>query len=182
MHAEQQQLATDLHDGRRKYQRLEADMQGNEALIQEERQEWQLKRANLDREERIDRRRRQSLDAERRRIEEEESELNEQFNNLQLDNEEERIEAEQSVEKLRKRDMMKRNLIPFLGVLGGTRLALAGAVTGLAPLTGTGTGVGFAYAAKFRFSRKPEAHDENRPSTWDALLGGAQGAVGSGID
>jgi hypothetical protein len=180
--AEQRQLAGQLEEGQHKYRRLEADMQGNESLIEEERRDWQLRRANLDREEQIGRRKRQSIDAERRRIEEEELEFDEQFNELQFDNEEERVEAAKIVENLRKREVMKRNLMPFLGVLGGVGLAVAGAVTGLAPLTGAGIGVGFGYAAKLQFSRKPKTDDKDQPSMWDTLLWGGQGAAGASVD
>ncbi|KAF4470799.1 hypothetical protein FALBO_2295 [Fusarium albosuccineum] len=179
--AEQQQLSVELEQGRRNYQRLEADMVGNDALLEEERQEWQRRRQELSREERTGRRSRESLEAERQRIEEEESEFNEQFNELHMDNEEERLDVGQTVERLRKRDVMKRNLLPFLGILGGTGLAIAGTVTGLAPLAGAGIGVGFAYASKLEFSRRAEDHTGKFP-IWEPLLGGGQGASSASLN
>ncbi|KAH7129193.1 hypothetical protein EDB81DRAFT_950889 [Dactylonectria macrodidyma] len=182
MRAEQQQLSAELEQSRSKYQQLKVDMTGNKELIEEERREWQLKRMRLGREELTGRRTRQSLEAERRRIDKEELELNEQYYELQRDKEENRIEVEEAVAKLRKRDVMKKNLIAFLGVLGGTGLAVAGVVTGIAPLAGSGIGMGFASAAKFKFSRMPKDHERRRFSMQEALLGGGQGAAGASIN
>ncbi|KAF5009926.1 hypothetical protein FDECE_3911 [Fusarium decemcellulare] len=179
--AEQQRLSVKLEQGRRKYQLLEANIVGNNALLEEERQGWQRRRQELSREERAGRRSRESLEAERQRIAEEESEFNEQFNELHMENEEERLDVGQTVERLRKRDVMKRNLLPFLGVLGGTGLAIAGTVTGLAPLAGAGIGMGFAYASKLEFCRNAEDHRGKFP-VWEPMLEGGQGAWGASLD
>ncbi|KAF4955416.1 hypothetical protein FSARC_11848, partial [Fusarium sarcochroum] len=138
--AEQQQLAEEVKKNRRSYERLQADTLANSTTLEEERAGWQSRRRELDQEERLGSRTRQSAEAERQNIAEEESDFNESFQQLNNENEEQCIQAESIVEKLRKRDVMKRNLLPFLGVLGGTGLAVAGAVTGLAPLAGAGIG------------------------------------------
>ncbi|KAM5352744.1 hypothetical protein ACJ41O_005466 [Fusarium nematophilum] len=180
--AEHQQLTLELEQSRNKCQRLKADMAGNKRLIEEECREWNLKRMRLDREERTGHRTRQSLEAERLRIDKEEGELSEQYEELQMGREEEKAEAEETAARLRKRDVMRRNLMAFLGVLGGTGLAVAGVVTGIAPLAGAGIGVGFASAAKFNFSRRPEDHERRRFPAQEPLLGGGQGASGASID
>ncbi|RBR20217.1 hypothetical protein FVER53590_09924 [Fusarium verticillioides] len=133
-------------------------------------------------EERLGHRTRESAQEERRRIEEEENDFHESLQQLSLENEEQCVETQQMVEKLRKRDVMKRNLLPLLGVLGGTGLAIAGTVTGLAPLAGAGIGVGFAYASKLEFSRKTEDHTSSKFSLWEGVLGGGQGAAGASLD
>ncbi|KLO86380.1 uncharacterized protein LW93_11155 [Fusarium fujikuroi] len=179
---EQKQLARDVEKGRRDYQRLLQDNSANDALLVEERQSWQLRRQELDDEERLGHRTRASAQQERQRIEEEERDFHESLQQLSLENEEQCIETQQIVEKLRKRDVMKRNLLPLLGVLGGTGLAIAGTVTGLAPLAGAGIGVGFAYASKLEFSRKAGDHASSKYSLWEGVLGGGQGAAGASLD
>lgn len=175
--AEQQLVSVELEEARRTHQRLEADMASNHTLLEEERRRWQLRRLELDQEGRMGRRTRESLEAERQRITEEES----TFDELHQDNEEQALKVQQTVARLRKRDVLKRNLLPFLGVLGGTGLAIAGAVTGLAPLAGAGIGVGFSYASRLVFSRRLEKHG-GKLSLWEPLLGGGQGASGASLD
>ncbi|UPK94699.1 hypothetical protein LCI18_005634 [Fusarium solani-melongenae] len=175
--AEQQLVSVKLEEGRRAHQRLEADMVSNHTLLEEERRRWQLRRLKLDQEGRMGRRSRESLEAEHQRINEEES----VFDELHQDNEEDVLEVEQTVARLRKRDVLKRNLLPFWGLLGGTGLAIAGAVTGLAPLAGAGIGVGFSYASRLVFSRRLESH-HGKLSLWEPLLSGGQGASGASLD
>ncbi|KAF5586890.1 uncharacterized protein FSUBG_11989 [Fusarium subglutinans] len=179
---EQKQLAKEAEKGRRDYQRLLNENSANDALLGEERQSWRLRRQELDDEVRLGHRTRTSAQEERQRIEDEENDFHESFQQLSLENEEQSIETQQMVEKLRKRDVMKRNLLPLLGVLGGTGLAIAGTVTGLAPLAGAGIGVGFAYASKLEFSRKAEDHTSSTFSLWEGVLGGGQGAAGASLD
>ncbi|KAG9506507.1 hypothetical protein J7337_000039 [Fusarium musae] len=179
---EQKQLAKEVEKGTRDYQRLLHDNSANDALLGEERQNWQLRRQELEDEERLGHRTRESAQEERRRIEEEENDFHESLQQLSLENEAQCVETQQMVEKLRKRDVMKRNLLPLLGVLGGTGLAIAGTVTGLAPLAGAGIGVGFAYASKLEFSRKTEDHTSSKFSLWEGVLGGGQGAAGASLD
>ncbi|RGP71717.1 hypothetical protein FLONG3_7021 [Fusarium longipes] len=136
--AEQQQLAQEVEKGRQKHERLKADSAANAALLQEGRQSRQMKRQKVEYEERIGRLSRANANAKRREIAEEEEEEIESVKQLNQDNEEERIDTEKAVEKMRKRDVLKRNLFPLLGILGGTGLAVAGVVTGLMPLAGAG--------------------------------------------
>ncbi|KAL4729785.1 hypothetical protein ACLX1H_004213 [Fusarium chlamydosporum] len=136
--AEQQQLAQEVERGRQAHERLKADSAANVTVLQEERQSWQLRRRQVDYEERIGRRSRANANAERQEIAEEEAQLNESLEQLNLENEEQCIDTEEAVEKMRKRDVLKRNLFPLLGILGGTGLAVAGVVTGLMPLAGAG--------------------------------------------
>ncbi|KAH6869156.1 hypothetical protein B0T10DRAFT_467437 [Thelonectria olida] len=130
---DQQKLAAEVEEGRRKYQRLQEEMKSNEELLREERHHWEMKRAKLDEAARAGWRRRESLDTAYQEIDDEETLLNEQLGEFQDENEENMSQTSQNLQKLRKRDVMKRNLFPILGVLAGVGLAVAGGVTGIFP-------------------------------------------------
>ncbi|GIJ91252.1 hypothetical protein Asppvi_010217 [Aspergillus pseudoviridinutans] len=150
----QQNLAAELKEERRKYQRLQDEMKSNEELLEEERYHWEIKRAKLDQEARTGRRRRESIDMEYQHIDEEELLLNEQLDEFQHANEEDMSKTSESVLRLRKREVVKRNILPFLGVLAGVGLTVAGAVTGLIPLAGAGVGFTVSSASGMNLSRK----------------------------
>ncbi|KAL4872762.1 hypothetical protein BDV12DRAFT_193106 [Aspergillus spectabilis] len=152
--ADIQQLAAETEAGRRKCLTLEAEMKENALLMEEQCREWEQQRLKLAREGQARRRRRQSIEKEYHRIEQEELDLKHQIKEVELENEEEYMEAGERVEKIRKREILKRNLIPFLGILGGTGLTITGAVTGLVPLIGAGVGIGFSGASSLQLSRK----------------------------
>lgn len=129
---QQQHVATDLDDKKRHFDRLAADRDDTEALLNHEVMDWD------------------------------------------------------SIDKLRKRDVMKRNLLPLLGILAGTGMAIAGSVTGLIPLAGAGIGVGFTSALKINFSRKPtpDASLGKKTSNFmlEPLCSGGQGAAGASLN
>ncbi|KAM0344736.1 hypothetical protein ACHAPU_007108 [Fusarium lateritium] len=180
--AEQQQLSQQVEKGQREHKRLRADTAANVTMLQEERQSWQLRRRQVDYDERTGRRSRANANAQRQDIAQEEAQFNESLEQLNLENEEQCIDTEEAVEKMRKRDVLKRNLFPLLGILGGTGLAVAGVVTGLVPLAGAGVGVGFTYAAKLQFSRTGDRRLDDKAMAWEGLMGGGQGAAGASLD
>jgi hypothetical protein len=157
MQDEQQKLAQELEQGRREYERLEADMEVNEETLQNEREQWRLKREELNRDERLGRRNKKSIEIERQQIKDEEGVFEEEC----LENEDERTETLENIDRLRKRDVMKRNLIPFLGVLAGVGVTIAGAVTGVTPLIGAGLGIAIDNAKSINLSRRRKIEDED---------------------
>ncbi|OBS29433.1 hypothetical protein FPOA_03370 [Fusarium poae] len=179
---EQQQLAQEVEKGRQEQKRLKADTAANATVLQEDRQSFQLQRRQVDYEERTGRLSRANANAKRQNIAKDEAESNESYQQLNLENEEQFIETEEAVEKVRKRDVLKQNLFPLLGILGGTGLAVAGVVTGLMPLAGAGVGVGFTYATKLQFSRQGDRRLDHKAMAWEGLMGGGQGAAGAGLD
>lgn len=183
---QQQHVATDLDDKKRHFDRLAADRDDTEALLNHEVMDWESRRQILHLDELNRRRTRQSLEWERCEILREEMELREQYEELLLMNEISMEETSDSIDKLRKRDVMKRNLLPLLGILAGTGMAIAGSVTGLIPLAGAGIGVGFTSALKINFSRKPtpDASLGKKTSNFmlEPLCSGGQGAAGASLN
>ncbi|KAL4886535.1 P-loop containing nucleoside triphosphate hydrolase protein [Aspergillus karnatakaensis] len=175
MQADIQQLSAENEVGRRKCLNLEAEMQENALLMEEQQREWERQRLALAREAQARRRRSQSIEREYYRIEQEEQDFKHQIEEVEKDNEEEYMEAGERVEKTRKREILKRNLIPFLGILGGTGLTIAGAVTGMIPLIGAGVGIGFSGASSLQLSRKNK--EKAGRETWPA-----HGALGASTD
>ncbi|KAJ5559428.1 hypothetical protein N7513_001827 [Penicillium frequentans] len=154
MRDEQRQLSGELQEQRRKYQRLKDEMESNDKLRADENYYWSQKRAKLEHQARIGRRRRASIEIECQKIQEEESLLHEHLNNFQHENEDDMSQMSQGMQELRKRDVMKRNILPLLGILAGVGLTAAGAVTGLIPLAGAGVGLAVSSASEMNLSRK----------------------------
>jgi hypothetical protein len=180
MRQDQQRLAAEVEEERRKYQRLQEEMRSNEELLEEERYHWEMKRAKLDEETRTGRRRRESVETIYQEIDEEETLLNEQLDEFQHENEEGMSTTSQNVQKLRKRDVMKRNLLPILGVLAGVGLTVAGGVTGLFPLAGAGVGFVMSNASSVNLSRRvprggpyQNQNDSLAPDPFSAAFQGA---------
>lgn len=152
----QQEMAAQLEESRRKYRWIEEEMQGNLEIFQAERNQWKVKHEGLSRD---GLQYRQSMDLERRRIDDEASAVEEQFNVLQGESAVERAKVEENIGKLKKREVLKRNLLPLLGVLAGGGIAAAGAATGLFPLLGVGVNHALQNVSMINFSRKSEHKD-----------------------
>ncbi|KAJ5406665.1 hypothetical protein N7465_007949 [Penicillium sp. CMV-2018d] len=159
MRDEQRKLSGELQEQRRQYQRLQDEMKSNDKLRADENYYWNQKRAKLEHQARIGRRRRDSIEIEYQKIEEEESLLNEHLSDFQHENENSMSQMSQDMQELRKRDVVKRNMLPFLGLLAGVGLTAAGAVTGLIPLAGAGVGLTVSSASEMNLSRKVQ-HEE----------------------
>ncbi|KAJ5534657.1 hypothetical protein N7527_000911 [Penicillium freii] len=159
MRDEQRKLSGELQEQRRQYQRLQDEMKSNDKLRADENYYWNQKRAKLEHQARIGRRRRDSIEIEYQKIEEEESLLNEHLSDFQHENENNMSQMSQDMQELRKRDVVKRNMLPFLGLLAGVGLTAAGAVTGLIPLAGAGVGLTVSSASEMNLSRKVQ-HEE----------------------
>ncbi|KAH6988472.1 P-loop containing nucleoside triphosphate hydrolase protein [Ilyonectria destructans] len=183
---QQQHAATDLDDKKRHFDRLAADRDDTEALLNHEVMDWESRRQILHLDELNRRRTKQSLEWERSEIVREEMELREQYEELLLTNEISMEKTSDNIDKLRKRDVMKRNLLPLLGILAGTGMAIAGSVTGLIPLAGAGIGVGFTSASKINFSRRltPDLSLGKKSSNFmlEPLCSGGQGAAGASLN
>lgn len=183
---QQQHAATDLDDKKRHFDQLAADRDDTEALLDREVMDLESRRQTLHPDELIRRRTRQSLELERSEILREEMELREQYEELLQTNEIDMEETSDNIDKLRKRDVMKRNLLPLLGILAGTGMAIAGSVTGLIPLAGAGIGVGFTSASKVNLSRRPTPKPSLGKKTAKFMLqplcSGGQGAAGASLD
>ncbi|KAL5336961.1 P-loop containing nucleoside triphosphate hydrolase protein [Aspergillus crustosus] len=160
MQADIQQLAVETEASRQKCLSLESEMKENELLMEEQRREWAQQRLELAKDGQSRRRRRQSIEKEYQRIEQEELDFKHQIEEVEQENEDEYMEVGERVEKTRKREILKRNLIPLLGILGGTGLTIAGAVTGLVPLIGAGVGIGFSGASRLQLSRKNDQEEK----------------------
>ncbi|KOS46985.1 hypothetical protein ACN38_g1982 [Penicillium nordicum] len=154
MRDEQQKLVFELREQRRQYQQLQDEMKSNDQLLGDEQYYWSQKRMSLEQDVRMGRRRRSSIDKECQKIEEEQSLLNEHLSDFQTENEHSMSQMSQNMLQLRKRDVAKRNILPFLGVLAGIGLTAAGAVTGLIPLAGAGVGLTVSSATEMRLSRR----------------------------
>ncbi|KAH6880663.1 hypothetical protein B0T10DRAFT_565399 [Thelonectria olida] len=154
---EQERLAAELERSRREYRRLEEDLKSNQSLLEAERKEWTRRRARLDEDISTGRRRRTSVEKEYQQIDEEEKLFQEQLVEMQTENNEQMSQTSDSVQKLRKRDVMRKNLLPFLGALAGTGMAVAGGLTGILPLATAGVAFTLSSASQVSFSRKPTA-------------------------
>jgi hypothetical protein len=153
---EQQKMAAELEENRCKYKQIKEEMQDNLETFKEEQKQWELKHASLGRDQSDGRRSRNSMDLERQQMEDEASVVIEQFNQLQSENEEEKARIEEISGKLRKREVVKRNLLPFLGMLAGGGIVAAGAVTGMTPLLGVGVNFAWQNASMINLSRRRE--------------------------
>ncbi|KAH7129910.1 P-loop containing nucleoside triphosphate hydrolase protein [Dactylonectria estremocensis] len=176
---EQQQLAKDIEEGDKQVDLLSLEIKEFDDTLKEERRQWRQQRRELRRQELHERRRQQSVNRERQRIKAEEDDFTENCQALTQESEEKKTKKSQEMGKLRKRDVAKRNLRPFLTLLAGVGLAVAGGVTGIAPLLGAGFGLSLTAANDFRFSRKRiiKVIEDGR-----ALPNAGQGAAGAGID
>ncbi|KAH7161705.1 P-loop containing nucleoside triphosphate hydrolase protein [Dactylonectria macrodidyma] len=176
---EQQQLAKDIEQGDKQVDLLSLEIKEFDDTLDEERRQWRHRRRELRRQAQKERRRQQSVDRELQRIKAEEDDFAENCQALTQESEEKKTKKSQELDKLRKRDVAKRNLRPFLTLLAGVGLAVAGGVTGVAPLLGAGFGLSLTAANDFRFSRKPIF----KPIPGGrALPNAGQGATGAGID
>ena len=154
MHHEQRELSRELQAQKRQHQQLQDEMKSNDKLRADEKSYWNQKRAALEHQARIGRRRRNSVEMELQRIQEEESHLYEQLSDVDQENESLMLQTSQGMDMLRKRDVAKRNMLCFLGVLAGVGLTAAGAVTGMIPLAGAGVGLTLTSASDINLSRK----------------------------
>ncbi|OQD96237.1 hypothetical protein PENVUL_c093G05042 [Penicillium vulpinum] len=83
--------------------------------------------------------------------------------------------------RLRKRDVAKRNLVSFLGLLAGVGMTAAGTATGIIPLVGAGVGFAVTSASGMNLSRKirgtrgegPYGNDALASNSFTAASGGA---------
>ncbi|KAJ5273274.1 hypothetical protein N7478_008399 [Penicillium angulare] len=150
---EQQKLSGELQEQRERYARLQNEIKSNDKLRIDEHRYWSQKRANLEDQARMGRRRRDSIEVECQKIDEEESVLNEHLIEFENENESSISQVSHDIQELRKRDVVKRNILPLLGLLAGVGLTAAGAVTGLVPLAGAGVGLTISSASEIKFSR-----------------------------
>ncbi|KAJ6013397.1 hypothetical protein N7540_007988 [Penicillium herquei] len=153
MSDQRQKLFSELREQRRRYQRLQDEVRSDDELRAEHDLYWRQKRAELEQQARCGRRRRDSIETECQRIKEEELLFNEQLSESQSENENIMSEVSHTMEKTRKRDVLKRNLVQFFGVLAGVSLTTAGSVTGLIPLAGAGIGLTLSSASMINLSR-----------------------------
>ncbi|KAJ5729237.1 uncharacterized protein N7483_003745 [Penicillium malachiteum] len=181
MSDERRKLSVELREQKRRYQRLQEEMRSDDELRAEHDLFWRRRRAELEHEARCGRGRRDSIEKECQRITEKELLFNEQLSEFQSEHENDVSEVSYIVEKTRKRDVVKRNLLQFFGVLAGVSLTTAGSVTGLIPLAGAGIGLTLSSASMINLSRKAEYqgpygnhHASFVSSTSTAALAGAQ--------
>ncbi|KAJ5889036.1 hypothetical protein N7495_009077 [Penicillium taxi] len=181
MRDEQQKLSGELQEQKRQYQRLQNEMKRDDKLHAEENDIRNKKRADLEHQERIGCRRRDSIEIEYKKIQEEESLFEEYLGDFKQENESSMSQISQDMQELRKRDVLKRNIFPILGLLAGVGLTAVGTATGLFPLAGAGVGLTVSSASEIKLSRKVrhEASHENYHSSFvsnssTTTLNGAQ--------
>ncbi|KAJ5893682.1 hypothetical protein N7495_005373 [Penicillium taxi] len=153
MRVEQQKLFGELQEQKRQYKRLQDEMKSNDKFLADENYYWSQKRARLEHQVRIGCRRRDSIEIERQKIQDEELLIQEHMGDFQHENESSMSQVSQNMQELRKRDLLKRNMLPLLGLLAGVGLTAAGAVT-VIPLAGAGVGLTVSSASEMNLSRK----------------------------
>lgn len=149
----------------------------NRALMEDER----IKRAKLKNNVIAGHRTKASEDEKRRQIADEESRLTEQIDKLQSENEVASMQEMERIQKLNKRALVKRNLLPLLEMLAGAGIISAASGTGIVPLIGAGVELACSSACKFNLSRKPESRvagttDSSSMSSWASVVR----AIGNG--
>ncbi|KAJ3578444.1 hypothetical protein NPX13_g2123 [Xylaria arbuscula] len=147
-------LAKEVHRNDLLHERLQNNHQTMSENLHELQAEWTMKKEQLDRDQRLHRRRRDSIDRDFRELKEEQRHVEELYDQLDKENKEQLERVDEAVQVLKKREVMKRNLLPFLGILAGGGVIAAGAVTGITPLIGVGTGLAISSIDKVNMSRR----------------------------
>lgn len=102
-----------------------------------------------------------------------------QRDNSQHETQDEMSQISQYTQKLKKREVMKRNMLPFMGVLAGVGLTAAGAATGLIPLAGAGVGLTVSSASELKLSRKAQ-HEGSYTTSQGSFLSNSSATAFNG--